>query len=370
MKEKQDRQKGQFWRIVSVIAAAALLLGLVAVGLVRHYLGKIQRYGAEDDYTMSEEQIRQMEEKIIRQEREESIAASIEAEKQTTSATTAPTETTSAPIEPTQAPTDAPTEPSVQTEPRVEEDYEVVNILLIGQDRRNNYERARSDTMILCSIDKADNTVTLTSFLRDLYVQIPGHNDGRLNAAYPIGGMELLNETLKENFGVEVDANIEVDFAGFEQIIDALGGVEVEVTKEEADHLEEFYEDVHLVPGLNHMNGEAALAYSRIRYIDSDIQRSGRQRAVLNALFDKIRGANMMQMLSLVDTVLPLIKTDMSDKQIMEYVLEFFPMLRSCQIINQRVPMDGGYEYFDLRGMSTIKVYPNMTREMLESTTK
>ena len=367
MKWSQWYKNGKTWRIVCVIVAVVLLLGVIAAGLVQYYLGKIDRYSAEDDYTMSEEQIRQMEEEVLREEWEASIAASIEAEKQTTSVTTAPPETTT---EPTEPPTDAPTAPPEQTDPVEETHYEVVNILLIGQDRRNTYERAQSDTMILCSIDKSDNTITLTSFLRDLYVLIPGHNDGRLNSVYPIGGMKLLNETLKDNFGVEVDANIEVDFTGFQQIIDAMGGVDIEVTKEEADHLEEFYDDIHLVPGMNHMNGEAALAYSRIRYIDSDFQRTGRQRAVLNALIDRVRDANMLQVLSLIDTVLPLIKTDMTDQQILSYAMEFFPMLSGCQIVSQRVPLDGGYEYVYVREISMIKAFPNMTRDLLESTTK
>ena len=368
MNGNKRNSKGNTWRVVSIIAAVVLLLGTAAAGLIRYYLGKIDRYSAEDDYTMSAEQIRQMEEEIVRQEREESIAASIEAERQATATTAAPTsEATSAPTEPTEAPTEPPTEPADQTE---QEDYEVVNILLIGQDRRNTYERAQSDTMILCSIDRSDNTVTMTSFLRDLYVQIPGHEDNRLNAAYPIGGMKLLNETLKENFGVEVDANIEVDFAGFEAIVDVMGGVDVEMTQAEVDHLAEFYDYHHLVAGVNHLNGEEALAYSRIRYIDSDFQRTGRQRTVLNALLESIRDANMVQMLSLIDTVLPLIKTDMTDKQIMSYALEFFPMLRSCQIISQRVPLDGGFEYDTVREMSVIKAYPNMTRDLLEKTTK
>ena len=374
MKENKWSGKSKTWRIISIVAGAVLLLAVIVAGLIQYYLGKINRYGAEDDYTMSAEQIRQMEEDIIRQEREESIAASIEAEKRATGATSAPSEATSAPAETTQPPTQAPTEPpeetTAPTEPAEEKEYEVVNILLIGQDRRNTYERAQSDTMILCSIDRTDNTITMTSFLRDLYVQIPNQEDNRLNAAYPIGGMKLLDATLKENFGVDVDANIEVDFAGFEAIVDVMGGVDIEMTQAEVEHLAEFYDYHHLVPGINHLTGEEALAYSRIRYIDSDFQRTGRQRAVLNALVDSVRGADMMQMLSLMETVLPLIKTDMTDKQIMGYALDFFPMLRSCEIISQRVPLDGGFEYDKVRGMSVIRAFPNMTRALLDKTTR
>ena len=351
-------------RLGGIVLAALLVLALIAAGAAKYYLGKIERYGAEDDYTMSEEEIRLMEEEIIRQEREEAAQSQTEAP---TKAQTTPTEQTEATTQPPTDETAAPTEKTVP--PAEEEDYEVVNILLIGQVRRNAYERAQSDSMILCTIDKADNTVTMTSFLRDLYVQIPGYNDNRLNAAYPIGGMKLLDKALEVNFGVEVDANVEVDFAGFEAVVDAMGGVDIEMTEEEVEHLAEFYDYHHLVPGVNHLSGEEALAYSRIRYIDSDFQRSGRQRAVLAALIDSIRGANLAQLFSLMDTVLPLIKTDMTDAEILGYVVDFFPMLSDCRIVTQRIPLDDGFEYAEERGMSVIKAFPNMTRRLLEEIT-
>lgn len=351
-------------RLGGIVLAALLVLALIAAGAAKYYLGKIERYGAEDDYTMSEEEIRLMEEEIIRQEREEAAQSQTEAPTKTQ---TTPTEQTEASTQPPTDETAAPTEETVP--PAEEEDYEVVNILLIGQDRRNAYERAQSDSMILCTIDKADNTVTMTSFLRDLYVQIPGYNDNRLNAAYPIGGMKLLDKALEVNFGVEVDANVEVDFAGFEAVVDAMGGVDIEMTEEEVEHLAEFYDYHHLVPGVNHLSGEEALAYSRIRYIDSDFQRSGRQRAVLAALIDSIRGANLAQLFSLMDTVLPLIKTDMTDAEILGYVMDFFPMLSDCRIVTQRIPLDDGFEYAEERGMSVIKAFPNMTRRLLEEIT-
>ena len=371
MSGDKRQNKGRWWRIVSIVAAAALLLCVIAVGVVQHYLNMIDRFGAEDDYTMSAEQIYQMEQEVIRQEREESIAASIEAEEWAAMNTTvAPVDETTAPTEPTTVPTEAPTEPVDQTEPTENKVYEVVNILLIGQDRRDSSSRGRSDSMILCSFDRTNKTITLTSFMRDLYVKIPGYQDNRLNTVYPIGGMKLLNDTLLENFGVEVDANIEVDFNGFEEIVDAIGGVDIEMTRAEVAHLAEYYDYHHLVPGINHLSGEEALAYSRIRYIDSDFQRTGRQRAVLNALVENIREANLVELLSLVETALPLIKTDMTDSQIVGYVLDFFPMLSDCEIISQRVPADNGFEEATIRGMAVIIADPDVTRRMLEGITK
>lgn len=353
MKEHGFKRLGNKWRVLSVILAVVLLVGLVAAGLVQNYLNKINRYTDQDDYTMSLEEIQQMEEEILREEADDSW------ENDASTST-----------EPGQQPTDAPPQPSEWEDSGNKPDREVVNILLIGQDRLNTYERARSDTMILCSINKSENTVTMTSFMRDLYVHIPGYGDNRLNATYPIGGMKLLNATLKENFGVEVDANIEVDFTGFSKIVDVMGGVDIVLTEAEVDYMAYKYHYDHLKPGINHLNGEEALGYSRIRYIDSDFQRTNRQRKVVNTLIDSVRSADMGQLVSLLDTILPLIKTDMTNGQITGYFMEFFPMLRNCKIISQRVPLDNGFEYDRIRGMSVIKAFPNMTRALLDKTTK
>ena len=105
------------------------------------------------------------------------------------------------------------------------EDDALVNLMLVGQDRREGEGRQRSDTMILCSINPDTKQVSLISFMRDLYVRIPGgYSDNRLNAAYAFGGFPLLDDTIYENFGITIDGNIEVDFERFEKVIDVLGG--------------------------------------------------------------------------------------------------------------------------------------------------
>ena len=357
MGENKRHNRIKSRRIVWMAAAALLLIALIVAGVVRFYLGKISRYGAEDDFHISAEQIQQMEEEAIRQDMEASIAASIAAEKWGVSQGNGNS---------AQDPTDAPDE-SVELEGS---GRDLVNILLLGIDRRSSGERGRSDTMILCTIDKAGNTITMTSFLRDLYVDIPGYESNRLNAAYQIGGIKLLNKTLKENFGVEAEANIEVDFECFKRIVDLMGGVSIFLTKAEVEYMSQVYGHEYLVPGMNHLNGDQALSYSRIRYIDSDFQRSNRQRTVLNALLDSVRDANLSQLVTLVETILPLVKTDMTDSQIMGYVLEFFSMLSDCRIESQRVPLDNGYVFDEVRGMSVIRWFPNMTKNLLIKTTQ
>ena len=224
---------------------------------------------------------------------------------------------------------------------------DIINILLIGQDRRPGESRQRSDTMILCTFNLKKGTITLTSFMRDLYVHIPGFRANRMNVAYQIGGMSMLDETLAVNFGVQVDANVEVDFDGFMGIIDLLGGVDINLTKAEADHLNElgrFQGDYRVHEGLNRLDARKALAYSRIRYIDSDFQRTGRQRNVITAIIKEYKNQSWTKMESLLWDILPLITTDMTNQEIISYAGQLFPMLANATIITQRIPASGTYE--------------------------
>ncbi len=223
----------------------------------------------------------------------------------------------------------------------------LVNVLLIGQDRRPGEGRARSDSMILVTFNKSAGTIVMTSFLRDLYVQIPGYENNRLNAAYAFGGMELLDETLEDNFGVKVDYNVEVDFSEFSEIIDILGGVDIELTYAEADYL-------GLSPGMHHMDGDTALAYSRIRYIDSDFSRTNRQRKVLLSLYDSMKNVSAGTALDIVNKIFPLLTTDMSNLEIISLATDLFPMLSGSTVESHHIPAEGTWNYNTVRGMSVI----------------
>ena len=169
-------------------------------------------------------------------------------------------------------------------------DSDIINILLIGQDRREDETRARSDSMILCTFHKSEKKLTMTSFLRDTYVKIPGYGQNRINVAYAAGGMPLLNKTLENNFGVHIDGNVEVDFHQFADIVDLLGGVEVDLRNDEAQWVNR-ETGSSLSEGTNLLNGQQALAYARIRKLDADgdFSRTNRQRKVITALLDAYR---------------------------------------------------------------------------------
>lgn len=225
----------------------------------------------------------------------------------------------------------------------VENKNDVVSILLIGQDNHNSVVRTRSDTMMLVIVNTRTKQVTLTSFMRDAYVQIPGYSPNKLNHAFEFGGLKLLNETLNVNFGVEVDGNVLVDFTSFKQIIDLLGGVDIKLTKAEANHLiSDGGHDVH--EGWNRLAGAAALDYARIRQIDNDYQRTSRQRTVVLSIIDRYKSLPVDQMLGLMDEILPLIVTDMEKGQIVEYVLKCAPMLATADYATQQIPANGTFK--------------------------
>lgn len=252
----------------------------------------------------------------------------------------------------------------------VEDQEHIVNILLIGQDARPGQKRTRSDVMILCTFNKETGSLTMTSFLRDLYVQIPGYSSNKLNATYAWGGMELLNATLEQNFGIHVDGNVEVNFEQFADIIDTLGGVEMELRADEANYVNSGVPGSRLVAGVQRLNGDQALIYSRIRALDSDadFSRTNRQRKVLNSLIQEFKNADMSTMLELLDQVLPMITTDMTQSEIISYATELFPMLKDAQIVSQRVPMDGAYKGRTIDGRSVLVADMDATRAFLRET--
>ena len=244
-------------------------------------------------------------------------------------------------------------------------DEELINILLVGQDRRQGQGRQRSDTMILCSINPETKEISLISFLRDLYVQYPGgYSNNRLNAAYAFGGFPLLDETIESNFGITIDYNLEVDFNGFIEIFDYIGGIDVNLTQAEADYLESWWgkkNDPDWGPfkeGVNHLDGEEALCYARIRKIDSDFGRTTRQRTVLQLAFAKIKDSSLNDLLNMTQTLLPYITTDMTNDDIWDLLFEIAPIISSVKMNSYSVPDNGDYSYANVNGMSVI--LPNM----------
>lgn len=235
---------------------------------------------------------------------------------------------------------------------------QVINILLVGSDTRDPGKRGRSDSMILCSYNRKTKTMVMTSLLRDMYVQIPGYQDNRINAAYVFGGLQLMNKTLELNLGVKVDGNFVIEFEGFSKVIDLVGGVDITLTQAEANFMNKNAHDSKMKgqfhSGKMHLAGEDALFYARIRKIDSDFGRAQRQRTVMMAVYEKCKNLSLTQLYNLMDEVLPLMTTDLSNSQIMGYAGEFLPVLAEIKIETCHIPVDGTYRNARIRNMAVL----------------
>lgn len=233
------------------------------------------------------------------------------------------------------------------------EDSGIINILLIGRDAGESF--SRSDSLILCSFQPEKGSLTLTSLLRDLYVKIPGYRDNRINAAYAAGGMPLLKQTLMVNLGIHVDGCLEVDFTQFSRIIDLFGGVALELRQDEADAINAAVPG-ELEEGMQWLTGSQALAYSRIRKLDSDgdFSRTNRQRKVLTALLKSYQDANLSALFSAVKEALPMMTTDMNRRELLNYAAEILPAVNDLKIASQHIPAEGTYAYRMIRDMSVI----------------
>ena len=245
-----------------------------------------------------------------------------------------------------------------ETAPEILNGEHVINLLLVGTDTDGSY-RGHSDSMILCTIDTEKKTLVMTSFLRDMYMPIPGygqsgHAQQRINVSYMSGGFPMLYDTLRENFGVVVDYGVEVNFNSFAEVIDQVGGVDITLTANEAAHLRGKGYDVQ--EGLNHMDGETALAHARNRTTggSGDLARSSRQRAVIEALIDKAVHMDVGSLYSLVNALIPLVVTDMTNGEIISAAKALAPIAGELEIISQRIPADGAYQFATINGNDII----------------
>lgn len=227
----------------------------------------------------------------------------------------------------------------------------VINILLIGEDARWGISGTRSDAMLLCSYHRVTKKLTLVSFMRDTYVQIPGYSDHKLNSAFAWGGMKLLNETIEKNFGITIDGNFSIDFQSFEAVIDKIGGVEICLTAEEAAYLGCGFSE-----GRNCLDGKTALTYARIRKIgNGDFGRTSRQQNVFHAVLDRCKGMSLTELHQFMNTVLPHLTTNMSQKTLLGYASEILPSVGVLSFGQQiRIPADGAYRYAWVSEMSVL----------------
>lgn len=240
---------------------------------------------------------------------------------------------------------------------KVNSDNDIVNILIVGNDyREEKYYTAGglTDTMIIGTMDLKHNALKLTSLMRDSYVEIPGYDHNKLNAANSFGGIELLYKTIATNYNIELDGYVEVGFEAFIDIVDAVGGVEVELTESEVEYLNNTnyirpkkYRTVKV--GKQTLNGAQALGYCRIRKkgitingLRDDYGRTWRQRTVINGVFEKVKTLPRTQWIEVANKLLKNVTTDLNNEQIINYLMDVISM-GTTTIHQLQVPLEGYY---------------------------
>ena len=249
---------------------------------------------------------------------------------------------------------------------------ERLNVLLIGVDQAQSGQNGRSDTMMLASIDPAQGSVRLVSFLRDLYVPIPGHGRSRLNAAYFYGGERLLKETLEKQFGVTIDRTVTVRFSVLEELVNQLGGIEIELEEKERVHLNRLLEEAGLTnevltqAGIQRLNGRQALMYSRIRKIDDDFHRTSRQQTVIAAMLGQMAGMSRWELFRLAVSHLNKVDTDLSIGDLSR-LAPLFGKLSDLKIQTAHVPFEGTFSDETVNGMMVLQANTEANRRKLEA---
>jgi LCP family protein required for cell wall assembly len=248
-------------------------------------------------------------------------------------------------------------------------DSKVQNILVLGIDQGADSSAARSDSILMVSIDNRHGKLKVTSFLRDMYVMIDGFEDNRLNTAYAFGGAPLAVKTIEKNFGIGIDKYVTVNYSAFEKIIDRMGGVTIDIKELEAKLINQNSgesADKSIAAGNVLLTGKQALYYCRIRTIDSDIVRTERQRKVAASIVNKLKTLEFDATASILNDAFSVLITNSSGttniKQdemvgLIKDSLNFF----RYPVSQIRVPADDTYKCENVRAMSVLvpDVYAN-----------
>lgn len=266
----------------------------------------------------------------------------------------------------------------------------VVNILLIGIDTRDTdlgEGLQQGDVQLILSLNKDDGSVKLTSILRDLYVTIPGYrNMNRINLSYARGGGELAMRTVNKNFDMNIEYYATINFYGLASIIDAIGGVDIDMTRKEANAINTYlrkhppkYDNtdgsarvpLEKIDGVQHLDGVQAVMYARVRSIDNDFARTGRQRKLLELLLSKImQDMSIDKLMSLIETSMPYVKTNVGLNTMLSLALDLLNsgIIQRAQngetlIQQHRIPMDETWKYHTTEGGASVVAFRSTKRK-------
>jgi LCP family protein required for cell wall assembly len=232
----------------------------------------------------------------------------------------------------------------------VEEKYKdtnITNILLLGIDSEDG-ETGRSDSIMILSVDNVHNKLKLSSIMRDSYVDIKGHGKDKINHAYAFGGPELSISTINTNFDLNIKDFATVNFDSLPKVVDKLGGIDLNITSGDLKYINGYIDSLNNLQktsvshitntGTQHVNGTQALAYARIRYDGGDQERTHRHRVILESLFNTIKSTSKTQYPSILNELLPLVKTSLNSGDILKLATSSVSL--SGGLVQDRFPRD------------------------------
>ncbi len=234
----------------------------------------------------------------------------------------------------------------------------IKNILLIGTDVASITARGRSDSMILVSINEKTGQIVMTSFMRDIYLHIPVIDKyNRINASYASGGVSLLTKTIEENFKIKIDRYVRINYRGFSNVVDYMGGIDVTLTQSEIDYLK-LPSDT--LPGVVHLSGSQTIEYCRCRKVSregetGDFARTRRQRETMAILFEKLKGMSIAEIDGILEEFLPQVVTNIEKSEMLS-MLSNAPTYLGYELKSYRIPVDGSWKYATVRKMSVLQV--------------
>ena len=246
----------------------------------------------------------------------------------------------------------------------------VINIALFGADNSTGIESTseeRSDVMKIVSLDFDNKKIKITSLERDVVVYIPGEHQeyGHFNWAYWFGGPELAVKTINYNLDLDITQYVTLNFRSVIELIDLIGGVDISLTKAEATYFVDGHIDHNAVPGVNHMNGEVALSYARLREIDSNFNRMERQNNVIRAVIAKLKDKSVTELMEIVKAMMPYITTNLSNADVKEYMMS----LLSFDLMNIETYTEPSGKYNDIArcpglGGYLVRSYSDMVKSL------
>lgn len=254
-------------------------------------------------------------------------------------------------------------------------DNSITNIAFYGLDRRAKDEASRSDAIIIVSIDKQHNKIKLSSIMRDSYVNVEGHGMTKITHAYAYGGPQLAIKTLNQNFDLNIKDFVTVDFFDLEKIIDAVGGIDLNITNDELKYINSYITETSNIEksaipviskaGFQHVNGRQAVAYTRIRYTSGgDFERTTRQRTVLTALLNEIMKTSISNLPNVVNNLAQYTETSLSSTDMIKMATSVATSgIRD--IVQERFPVDGYCNALTKDGVWYLQLDLNATKDQL-----